>query len=153
MLKKVILLIGLLLCSCSLSNTPTSRVEERMSLYQKYDKKFGDDYKLFGTLDSKYQDLVKKQYMNMNYEIKDELIDGDEAVVSLEIEVIDYSDYVVGGTIYNDNYYDDIFNKMKNEKKKIIYTIEINLYKNSNGNWVIKPLLNEVKYKLLGIYS
>ena len=39
---------------------------------------------------STYSDIMKKQYKDMTYKIKDEVIDGDTATVTAEIEVYDY---------------------------------------------------------------
>lgn len=37
-----------------------------------------------------YSDIMKRQYEDLTYEIKDEVIDGDNATVTVEIEVYDY---------------------------------------------------------------
>ena len=102
MLKKIkfLLLFLFLLTGCTLGNTPTSRVEELLSSYQRLDKNIVISYeKLSSTVEdanliSEYQKLVKRQYQNMVYEIKDEKINGDLAIVSVSISVFDYGSVV-----------------------------------------------------------
>ena len=38
-----------------------------------------------------YRELMKKHYQNLTYEIKDEKVDGDQATVTTEMEVTDYT--------------------------------------------------------------
>ena len=38
----------------------------------------------------RYKKLLEKQYKNLSYKIKNEEIDGDKAVVTIELEVMDY---------------------------------------------------------------
>lgn len=87
-----------LLSGCSMSNTPTKKVEKFLNNYKNQDdtvltqlKEMVDADTLM-TDDEKntYSDILKKQYKDLTYEIKDEKIDGDTATVTAEIEVYDY---------------------------------------------------------------
>ena len=52
----------------------------------------------------RYRNILKKQYQHLSYEIKDETVDGDTAVVEVEIEVYDYNKIIQDAdTYFNDN--------------------------------------------------
>lgn len=102
-MKKILVLFSIalvLITGCSTNmNTPTAKVEEFLSKYQtmdnevleqlktviKSDKTMSEEQKL------EYRGLMEKQYQNLSYKIKNEKIDGDTAVVDVEIEVYDYA--------------------------------------------------------------
>lgn len=93
----ILLILSVSLIGCSLSNTPTSKVEELMTKYQTVDDDIKDEIEIVLTdetltLEQKrdYRDLIEKQYKNMSYEVKEEIIDGDKATVTVAIEVVDY---------------------------------------------------------------
>ena len=50
-----------------------------------------EEEKFNGAQRERYISLMKKHYQNIKYEIKDEEIDGDNAVVTIELEVMDYN--------------------------------------------------------------
>ena len=97
-MKKVIIFIILLtLFGCTLSNTPTSKVEQLMTKYQLVDDDIKKDIENILSDDSltfeqknRYKKLLENQYKNLQYEIKDEEIDGNKAIVTISIEVLDY---------------------------------------------------------------
>lgn len=88
----------LVLSGCSMGNTPTRKVEGFLNNYNSNDsavleqlqEMVNSDSLMNDTQRSKYSDIMKKQYKDMTYEIKDEVIDGDNATVTAEIEVYDY---------------------------------------------------------------
>ena len=88
----------LVLSGCSMGNTPTRKVEGFLNNYNSNDsgvleqlqEMVNSDSLMNDTQRSKYSDIMKKQYKDMTYEIKDEVIDGDNATVTTEIEVYDY---------------------------------------------------------------
>jgi len=101
-----------LLSGCSMDNTPTKKVENFLDNYKNHDESvltqldnmistdglMNDDQK------TTYTDIMKRQYSDLTYEIKDEVIDGDTATVTAEIEVYDY--YKINQeaeTYYNEN--------------------------------------------------
>ena len=78
-------------------NTPSRKVEEFLGKYQTMDtsiiKELDDSIEDIDASDNykmEYKNLLKKQYQNLSYSIKDENIDGDKASVEVEIEVFDY---------------------------------------------------------------
>ena len=81
-----------------MDNTPTKKVEKFLDSYKNQDETVLNQLKDMVDTDSlmddtqkeTYQDIIKKQYKDMSYEIKDETIDGDTATVTAEIEVYDY---------------------------------------------------------------
>ena len=92
----------------NMMNTPTKKVEEFLSKYQTLDKDVIDQ--LDDVIDEsesfteeqreKYHDLMKNQYKNLSYKIKDETEDGDTATVVAEIEVLDYGKAISDAEAY-----------------------------------------------------
>ena len=131
-MKKIIsiFIFLLLLVGCSLSNSPTSKVEELFSKYQRLDSDVRNgindvvkDENLTDEQSTRYKKLLEKQYSNLSYDIKDEKIDGDNAVISTEIKVINYKKAI--NDTYNyyqgrDDYTVEEYNntKLKNLEKK-----------------------------------
>ena len=109
---------------------------------------------------TRYKKLLEKQYSNLSYDIKDEKIDGDNAVISTEIKVINYKKAI--NDTYNyyqgrDDYTVEEYNntKLKNlekEKEKVTYTIDFDVKKDKDGNWKIASLSNETIKKIQGMY-
>ncbi len=168
-MKKIILLFMLLsfLVGCSLANTPTSKVEDLITKYQKVDSEITtniDDIinkeNLTEEQKERYKKIIEKQYFNLSYEIKDELIDGDEAFVTVELTTFDYkkainetNDYYNGKDDYTvEDYNNTKLDKLEKAKDKVTYTIEIPLKKDKNNNWYITTLKNETIKKILGMY-
>lgn len=168
-MKKIIsiFIFLLLLVGCSLSNSPTSKVEELFSKYQRLDSDVRNgindvvkDENLTDEQSTRYKKLLEKQYSNLSYDIKDEKIDGDNAVISTEIKVINYKKAI--NDTYNyyqdrDDYTVEEYNntKLKNlekEKEKVTYTIDFDVKKDKDGNWKIASLSNETIKKIQGMY-
>lgn len=88
----------ILLSGCSMDNTPTKKVENFLDSYKNQDENVLTQLKEMVDSDtlmnenqkSSYTDIMKKQYEDLTYEIKDEVINGDTATVTAEIEVYDY---------------------------------------------------------------
>ena len=100
---------------------------------------------------------MENQYKNLSYEIKNETIDGDNATVSVEIEVIDYrgaiSDLTFDSTTYNKESYDEEkLNRLENTNNMVTYTLEFNLTKDADGVWQLNALTNEQIEKIQGMY-
>lgn len=170
-MKKIILLSVCLfitltiLIGCSLSNTPTSQVENLFSKYQMLDDDITleindllETETLTNEQKERYKKLIEDQYKNLTYEIKDETIDGDKAVVKVQIEVLDYRKAISElNTSENTNY--DILEynnkkieKLESVKEKVAYTLEIDVIKDKNGNWKLSDLSNEDIKKIQGMY-
>ena len=168
-MKKIlsIFIFLLLLVGCSLSNTPTSKVEELFNKYQTLDTdiKSGIESVLEGeslTNDQKerYRKLMEKQYRNLVYQIKDEIIDGDTAIIVTEIEVTNYkkainetSTYYLDKEGYTvEDYNNTKLNNLEDTKEKVIYTLNIEVKKDNDGNWKLSSLSNDTIKKIQGMY-
>lgn len=168
-MKKIIgiFIFLLLLVGCSLSNTPTSKVEDLLTKYQTLDKDIVsgindilEEENFTSIQKDRYKKIIERQYRNLSYEIKNERIDGDTASVTTEIEVIDYKKIIneVNNKYQgNDNYTVEEYNNTKLDylekaKEKVKYTIDFEVKKNKDGNWQLNALSNETIKKIQGMY-
>ena len=152
------------LFGCSLSNTPTSKIEYLFSKYQRLDDDITEEIDnllnsetLTEEQSKRYRKVIENQYKNLVYAIKDEIINGDSAVVVVQIEVFDYRKVVNEFSNENNNY--DILQynnkkieKLEKTKEKVAYTLNINLNKDKDGNWQINYLSNDDVRKIQGMY-
>ena len=115
-MKKILLCFSciiaiVLLSGCSMDNTPTKKVEKFLDNYKNQDetvltqlKEMVDSDTLMDeTQKTTYSDIMKKQYKDLTYDIKDEVIDRDTATVTAEIEVYDYYKINQDAQTYYDN--------------------------------------------------
>lgn len=157
--------ILLIVSGCSLSNTPTSKVEELFSKYQMLDDDITSEIddllnteSLTNEQSNRYRKIIEAQYKNLSYEIKDETIDGDNAVVTAQIEVLDYRSAISelntnnGANLDVLEYNNKKLDKLESVKEKVAYTLEINLFKDKDGNWKINDLSNDDIKKIQGMY-
>ena len=168
-MKKIIsiFIFLLLLVGCSLSNTPTAQVEDLLSKYQMLDSdiKSGIDNVVMGESltneqQERYRKIIEKQYKNLMYEIKDEEIDGNNAEITVEIEVMDYkkivneitSSYQVQNNFTVEEYNNTKLDALEKVKDKVTYTIEFDVIKDKDGNWKLTSLDNETIKKIQGMY-
>lgn len=163
-----------ILTGCSLNNTPKAKVETLLMKYQKNSDSVMselDDY--LNTLNIKddaheeYKKVYTKQYSDLTYNIKDEMIDGDTATVTTQIEVYDYYKIDNDAIKYvsdnpdkfsTNNVYDSKkvleykIDKLTNAKDRVTYTVVFNLTKVDN-EWKVDNLSNEDLEKIHGIYA
>lgn len=168
-MKKIITLFIflLLLVGCSLSNSPTSKVEELLSKYQMLDSDIKSgindilkEENLTDTQKDRYQKIIEKQYKNLSYQVKDERVDGDTAVITTEIEVLDFkkiinevnTEYQKNNTYTVEEYNDTKLEMLEKAKDKVTYTIDFEVKKDENGNWKLSSLSNETIKKIQGMY-
>lgn len=181
-MKKFLCLLGALIVmtGCSLTenmdNTPTKKVEAMLAKYQSLDADvLADLDEVVNTEDlfdndqkDQYREIMKKHYQDLTYTIKDETIDGDNAVVTVEIEVNDYSKVMANADQYlednreqfynEENEYDEgLFTKyrldqLKDADEKVKYTLELSLTK-KNGEWVLDELSESDRSKINGMYE
>lgn len=157
----------LLLVGCSLSNSPTSKVEDLLTKYQMLDKdiKSGieevvNEETLTSNQKERYRKIIEKQYKNLTYQVKEEKIDGDTSTINTEIEVIDYKKAIneaiskyQGKTDYTiEEYNNTKLDALEKAKEKVKYTIEFEVKKDNNGNWKLSSLSNETIKKIQGMY-
>lgn len=179
-IKKLLLGITVLflIVGCgNMMNTPTKKVEEFLSKYQTQDEKvltqLDKVIESAGTMTKnqkeKYRDLMKKQYQNLSYKIKDETEDGDSATVEVEIEVYDYATSITESETYLTTNKDEFIDKDTNDvndekfmdykleqldkvKDKVKYTINFTLVK-ENNEWKLDDITEIDRQKIHGLYS
>ena len=157
----------LLLVGCSLSNSPTSKVEDLLTKYQMLDKDIKDGIEevvneetLTSNQKERYRKIIEKQYKNLTYQVKEEKIDGDTSTINTEIEVIDYKKAIneavskyQGKTDYTiEEYNNTKLDALEKAKEKVKYTIEFEVKKDNNDNWKLSSLSNETIKKIQGMY-
>ena len=178
-MKKILLgILSIMLlsgCGEKMFNTPTKKVEMFFQNYQTLDKdvieqlnkvvneeeNFNADQRLA------YKELMKKHYQELKYEIKDEKIDGDKAIVTVEIEVTDYSKALQEADKYLESnrseFYDDkgvydafLFTtyrieELKKVKDRVKFTLNMNLSK-VDDEWQLDKISDIDEQKINGVY-
>lgn len=179
-MKRIILIllvvIGLTGCSFAknMDNTPTKKVEAFLNKYQTLDEDvlvdldtlvrkqstFTDEQK------KDYKDIIKSNYQKMTYVIKDAKEDGNDATVTVEIEVVDYTRIASDSNEYlkdhpeeflTDKKYDESLfidyklSKLKDAKDKIKYTMDFTLTK-VDDEWMLDSITDEITDKINGSY-
>ena len=181
MMKKILFISILLFCSfiviaCDkVDNSPTKKVEEFLNKYRAYDTDVQSDLK--NTIDNedltdeekeRYEKIISNQFKNLTYEIKNETVDGDNATVEVEIEVLDFTKAISDSEQYLEeheeefldsegNYDETMYNKykldkMEEVKDKTKYTLQLTLTK-EDGEWIMDDLTETEKQKIHGIYD
>ncbi len=174
-MKKIFLTIILFLVTITgcttTTNTPTKRVEDFMSKYQALDSDvlsqldrvvsneatMGDDQK------KEYTSLMKKQYQNLSYKIKDEKIEEDTATVTVEVEVYDYRSALNNAETYyasnkdkftddKDKYMDYKITEMKKVTDRKKYELIFTLFR-ENDEWSMDDITDSDRQKLHGVYQ
>ncbi len=176
MKKLIYIFILLLIVGCNnLSNTPKKQVEEFFKKYQSLDKDvIADLTETINVNDTwttdqkiKYEKIMKKHYQNLAYKIKEEVVDGDGSVVTVEIEVTNFrktineaeqylqnnQSYFYDDDVYNNQRYNDyLLEKLESSIEKIKYTLNISLTKTDN-KWKLNTLPDSIYDKINGIYN
>lgn len=144
-----------LLSGCSMDNTPTKKVENFLDNYKNQDETVlaqlkdmvDTDSLMDETQKSTYTDIMKKQYKDMTYTIKDEVIDGDTATVTTEIEVYDY--YKINKDA------EDYYNKNPDEFKSVTGNGIVDDAKNAAENVIegAKDAVEDTKDAVTGTTS
>ena len=109
MKKIVIALMVLLLSACTLgaATTPKQKVSEFLDKYKNQDETIlsqldntiNNEY-TNDTYRQRYRTLMTNQYKNMKYEIKDEVIEDNNAMVEVEVTVYDYASAIRNSNDY-----------------------------------------------------
>lgn len=180
-MKKILLSIFcvfaiVLLSGCEMDNTPTRKVERFLDNYRNLDETVinqmndivASDTMMNDAQKEEYRNVLKRQYQDLTYTIKDETVDGDTAVVTVEIDVYDYYKATLDSDAYYtanpDQFKDDAGNldqskyldykieKMKNTMERVKYTIDFTL-KKENGNWIMDEITDATRQKIHGLYA
>ncbi len=157
-------------------NTPTKKVEMFFANYQTLNEDVMDDLDTVVDEDERfntkqresYRELMKKHYQAIQYDAKDEKINGDEADVRVEIEVIDYSKILKDTDRYLQEHRDEFLDeqgeydetkymdyrleKLKDAKETVKYDMILHLTK-EDKTWKMDPLTTEQEQKIHGMYD
>ena len=180
-MKKIflVIIVMFLVTGCVLFQTktsPTRSVESFFGKYQSLDNTILNqlddvvlDEDLTTTQKDDYKTLMKKQYQNLSYVVKDEVVDGNNAIVTVEIEVYDFTksqtdieDYIAEnraefedeeGVFSQEKYMDYKLGILKDETDKVKYTLDLRLTKNDKGEWQLEDLTDIERQKIHGVYA
>ena len=178
-MKKILWIFLVIICltGCNnLMNTPTKKVEFLLSKYQNNDEKVIeqlDEALLKDTIMSmeqkeRYKNIMKRQYSDLTYIIKNEAIDGKTAVVEVEIEVYDYAKAITNledellnnsedykdstGEINTTLYNDKKLTNLESVNDRVKYTINFTLSK-ADEEWIVDDLTETERMKIHGLYA
>ena len=171
--------LSFLLVGCNigkdLTNTPTKQVEIFLTKYQTLDKDVLDDLDLVLSQEkdftakqvTQYKEIMKRGYQKLQYDIKDEKMDGDEATVTVDIEVVDYSKVISGSNTYLTEHPEEFqdekgahdpvkfldyrLKQLKDVKDTVRYTLDFHLTR-KNEQWRLDDLSEEEEAKIHGTY-
>jgi len=175
-MKKIILVLSvILLIGCSMSNKPSSKVEAFLNNYINLNDDVLMDIEQSAIKENlnnddknTYKDILSKQYEELKYEIKDESIDGNSAIVTVNINVYDFHKIEKESLEYlntnlsefynNDGVFsNDLFNsyrvrKLNEAQDRIDYEIKFYLDK-KNDEWVLNNPDRVTLEKINGFYN
>ncbi len=157
-----------------MSNTPRGKVESFLNNYISMSDSVIADLeskvnveKLSNNNKSIYRDVLTRQYKDLKYEIKDESINGDTAIVKAKITVYDlfkvekdslnYANENQKEFLVDGSYNEDVFNEYRlNEMMKTNDTVsyEIDFYLNKKDNeWILQEPDRITLEKIHGLYN
>jgi len=170
----VTILMLILTTACALGSTPTSAVERLFASYNNNDEEIMvelDDYVNTSSLsdeqNKKYKEVYLKQFRDLKYEMKEEVIDGDSATVTTQITVYDYykaekdannylttnsDEFMTDGEYDESKFTDYKLKELDKVNTTVDYTIDFTLTKVDN-EWVVNELTNEQLEKIHGVYE
>ena len=180
-MKKIITYVScivaiILLSGCTMDNTPTKKVENFLNNYRTLNETVvgqmndivNEDTLMNDEQRTTYKNILKKQYQDLTYKVKDEQIDGDNATVTAEIEVYDFykvteeSDTYYetnpdefkddAGNLVESKYIDYRLNKLTDASEKVKYTIDFTLRK-VDDVWVMDEIDDTTRQKIHGLYA
>lgn len=170
------LFFSLFITGCAMDNTPTKKVEHFLDNYRslndtvigQMDEIVATDQLMNDEQKTAYKDVLKRQYQDLTYTVKDETIDGDNAQVSVEIEVYDFykitqeSDAYYNtnplefqdetGALVQSKYIDYRIGRLKDANEKVKYTIDFTLRK-VDDEWVLDDIDDVTRQKIHGLYA
>lgn len=180
-MKKILIYIFcfiaiIFLSGCSMDNAPTKKVENFLNSYRTLDQVvinqmngiINEDKLMDDKQRQDYKNVLKRQYQDLSYTVKDEVVDGNNATVTVEIEVYDF--YKVtretdqyyqenmdefmndDGTLNNSRFIDYRIGKLKENTDKVQYTIDFTLRK-VNDVWVMDEIDDATRQKIHGLYA
>ncbi len=179
MKKLLLVLVAItLVTGCGLFGeqiSPTRSVETFLGKYQSLNEEVTNqlddvvlDEELTTVQRDEYNEVMRRQYQNLTYTIKEEIIDGDNAIVTAEIEVYDLKktqadveEYLATnetefedetGTFSQERYMDYMLEQLKNETSRVKYTLDLRLTK-EDEQWIMEDLTEIERQKIHGVYE
>ena len=177
-MKKILYLFivcCLLITGCGMNKTASGAVTDYLELYTTLDSSVTDQLneqlekeEMTDEQKETYKEVMKKQYSSLNYEVINETINGNEAYVTVRVNVIDlYNSQQEAAKYFNEHkeefndeqgvyskekYMTYKLDRMKNETKTITHTIEFKAIKNGDI-WEVTQLSTEDLEKIHRIYN
>ncbi len=175
-MKKFCLLLGVLffLTGCT-NNKAIDPVVSYLEKFRNHDKEVMSaldellrQEDLLEEQEDIYKLIMKRQYTDLEYSIKEEIYNGNKATILVDIMVYDYEnskqkarlerdehlkDYTLSsGVVDKDKFMNLQLKYMKEEKKRVKYTLLLSV-KWEQEEWVLEPPDYKVIEKIHGIYS
>lgn len=159
----------------NITDTPSSKVENFMSKYQRLDSEVllqldnvvSSNNELTDDQKEDYRGLMERQYQDLSYKIKDEKINGENATVIVEVEVYDYRNSInkseayyeqnkkdfqkEDGTLDLKKYWDYKIKEMKIVDDRVKQEITFTFHKD-DGKWILEDLSDLDRDKIHGLY-
>ena len=119
-MKKIITIFFVILlsaCSLTMNNSPKAKVKELLDKYKNQDSSvitnLDDviDAEYEGEYKDRYKSLILNQYKNLEYKITDEVIDGDTAIVSVDVTVYNYGSGIDAANTYLEEHESEFYKK------------------------------------------
>ena len=164
-MKKIFLIIFMLMCATGcVNNHAEDAVKEYLEKYKNHDQEIINSTKellreenLTEEQNNVYELIMKKQYTELDYKVKEEFYNGNKAVVRVELTVFDYNHskekaHEEKKNTENKNDYINLqLKNMKEETQRVKYTVDffVNL---KDENWVLETPNTEVLEKIHGLY-
>ena len=160
-MKKIVLFFLLLVfCGCTKTDA-RFEVESYLNKFKNHDEEVIaslDELLVNTDLDSEdkelYKLVMKRQYTDLKYQIKEERYNGDEAYITVLIEVYDYvkSKNDALKEIGNRDEINLVLKKMDEEDKRVEYTLDFKV-NYQDDKWVLEKPDKVVLEKIHGIYD
>ena len=171
----IFIIMDLFLLTGCVQNSASDPVTHYLELYRNHSDEVTKslqtlirDENLLAEQQDLYELIMKKQYVDLEYKIVNEIYNGDQAIVTVLITVYDYqhskdearqemnenlSEYTLfNGSIDKVKYKDLQLQKMMEEKKRVKYTIDFNVNL-QNEEWELVSPDYTVLLKIHGIYD
>lgn len=167
-MKKLFLILSLFILSGCYNSTPKREVSIYLDNLKKVDTNTIEtiskliESNNISLKNNEIKEIYQKYFRKFKYNIKDTIIDGNKSKVIVEIETYDYSKEIENILEYINNYKSSfktdedknkyIINQIKNNNKKVIYTLEFTLTKITE-EWYIDNIDTSTLEKIYGIYK
>ena len=161
MKRKILFLVVCIFCLCGCTNNaPKDAVQEYLEKYRNFTSEVEENLQkniseedFTEEQQEQYLLIMKRQFVSLEYQIKEEIFNGDRAKVFVDITVFDYHASIrdaLEEKSEQDNYIDIQLKKMNEETKRTKYTLEFYTYY-ENDSWLLEQPDEETLQKIEGI--